>query len=266
MIDYVVAVPSYKRSDVLQKQTLQTLDRLRVDRDQIFIFVADDSEREIYNDALGGDYRIVVGVKGISSQRKYYHEYFPEGQKIISLDDDIADVLEKNDDKLNPTSLTMNDIAEIGYTITDRHGIRMWGINAVANAFYMKDQITVGLRFICANFMGTYAQDWVYIDPERRMTPTGEDHHSTLRSFTKYGGVARIEYLTPKTKYWAKGGIDACVTEEGHTRAERHARQLQRVANLYPTLATPTVRKGTVSSLKLKPITHTRYVKGNLNP
>lgn len=262
MIDYVVAVPSYKRSEILKEQTLKTLDELGADRDRIHVFVADDSEREIYNDTLAGDYKIVVGVRGISSQRKYYHEYFRDGTRIISLDDDIAGILEKQDDKLAPTRLTLNEIAEIGYGISEKEGSRLWGINPVANAFYMKDQVTVGLRFICGNFMGSYAQDWVWIDPERRMTPTGEDHHSTLRSFTKYGSVTRIEYLTPKTKYWARGGIDACVTEDGETRAERHARQLQRVANLYPQYATTTHRQGIIKSLKLKPITRNRYIRG----
>ena len=266
MRDYVVAVPSYKRAEILKEQTLNTLDRLCADRERIHVFVADDAEREVYEDALNGEYRIVVGVRGISSQRKYYHEYFPEGTRIISLDDDIADLMEKQDNTIETTGYTLDQIADIAYAVCEKHDARLWGINPVANGFYMKDQITVGLRFICANFMGSYAGDWVYTDPQRRMTPTGEDHHSTLRSYTRYGNVVRLEYLTPKTRYWAKGGIDACVTEDGETRAERHARQLKRVSDLYPNLATPTVRKGIISSLKLKPITNARYVRGSIKP
>lgn len=263
MRDYVIAIPSYKRPDIIGSQTLATLDRLRADRDSIHIFVADDSEREIYNDNLNGEYRIIVGVRGISSQRKYYHEFFPPDTRIISLDDDIADVLEKNDNTLDPTDYSLDEIVNIGYEVCDKEEIRLWGINPTANAFYMKDQVSVGLRYICANFMGSYAGDWVFTDPERRMTPTGEDHHSTLRSFTKYGAVARIEWLCPKTKYFAKGGIDACVTEDGMTRAERHARQLSRVASLYPDLASTYKKAGERVNLRLKSVTRSRYVRSS---
>lgn len=263
MTDYVIAIPSYKRPDIIGPQTLSTLERLGADRDLIHVFVADDAEREIYEHAIG-DYRIIVGVRGISSQRKYYHEFFPVGTRIISLDDDIADILEKAESKLAPTSLNFEEIIDIGFGVCEKENARLWGINPTANAFYMKDQVSVGLRYICANFMGSYAGDWVFTDPERRMTPTGEDHHSTLRSFTKYGSVVRIEYLCPKTKYFAKGGIDACVSEDGHTRFERHARQLQRVASLYPDLATTYTKAGERMNLKLKPVTRSRYARENV--
>jgi hypothetical protein len=126
------------------------------------------------------------------------------------------------------------------------------------NHFFLKNHISVGLRYICANFMGTYAQDWIFCDPDRRMTPTGEDHHSTLRGFTRYGAVVRLEFLCPKTKYFASGGIDACVTENGDTRADRHASELRWVQARYPDLSSIQIKAGGVVNLRLKPITFSR--------
>lgn len=263
MKDYVIAIPSYRRQEILIKQTLSTLTKLETDPERIHIFVADNEEKETYDNLIHG-YKIITGIKGISNQRAFYHSYFPEGTPIISIDDDIAAIMQKIDDKIEPTTLTMNQIAALGFGICERENARMWGINPVANGFFMKDQINVGLRFICANFMGSYAGDPVYAEEHHPMS-SADDHYATLRSYKRYGNVVRIEYLCPKTKYWANGGIDQALKEQGKTRAEHHARELKRVASLYPNLATPTQRKGIISSLKLKTITTNRYPRG-FNP
>ncbi len=232
---------------------------MKADKERIHIFVADEAEAEAYAEATGNQYKIVVGVKGISSQRKFYHNYFPTGTRIISLDDDIAEILEAGEPRLVPTSMTLDEIAEIGFGICEKEHSRMWGINPTMNHFFLKDEVSVGLRYICANFMGSYAGDWIFTDPDRRMTPTGEDHHSTLRGFTKYGSVVRIEWLCPKTKYFAVGGIDASVVEQGLTRAERHAQELRWVQNRYADLSSIQIKAGGVVNLRLKPITFGRY-------
>ena len=48
-MDYVVAVPSYKRVDICRDQTLALLERLKVDKEKIYIFVADEEEFFAYN-------------------------------------------------------------------------------------------------------------------------------------------------------------------------------------------------------------------------
>jgi hypothetical protein len=260
MNHYVVAIPSYRRQEILAKQTLTTLERLATDPERVHIFVANDEEQETYAGLITG-YKTIVGVKGISEQRAFIHAHFSQGTPIISIDDDISAIMQKDDDKTEPTTYTLDQIAETGFGICDKESARMWGINPVANGFFMKDQITVGLRFICANFMGSYAGDPVYAEPHHSMS-SADDHYATLRSHQRYGAVVRIEYLCPKTKYWAKGGIDEALRDEGAVRVERHAKELRRVASLYPSLATPTTRKGVVSSLKLKALTRSRYPRG----
>lgn len=266
-MDYVVAVPSYKRVDICRDQTLALLERLKVDKEKIYIFVADEEEFFAYNrDKVIRQYNIVTGVKGISSQRKFYFNWFPKDTKVVSLDDDIDNLLIKNGDKLEPYTGTLDDLVETMFAICEREGARLWGINPVENHFFMKDFITVGLRFICANFMGAYAQDWIHCDPERRMTSSGEDHHSTLRAFTRDGAVVRAEYLCPKTKYWAEGGIASMVREtEGISRAERHSTELHWVESRYPDLAKVKLKDGLAVSMRLKPITFKRIPKGKHN-
>jgi hypothetical protein len=262
-MEYSVAIPSYRRADVLERQTLAVLKRLGVPNDKIFIFVANQEEFDTYDALFGKDYKIVIGVRGISSQRKFYHNWFAEqfgvGHKIVSIDDDMAELYELGDKKLIPTLYTLDDIVNLGYTYCDKYGAKMWGINPTMNHFFLKNHISVGLRYVCANFMGTYAGDWIFTDPNRRMTPTGEDHHSTLRGFVRYGAVVRLEFLCPKTKYFATGGIDACVTEDGSKRADRHAEELRVVQSMYPDISSIQIKAGGVVNLRLKPITIARH-------
>jgi hypothetical protein len=257
-MDYVVAIPSYRRAEICKNQTLAVLERLKVDKERIHVFVADETEEATYRSVIGDEYKIIVGVRGISDQRKFYHNYFPADTRIVSIDDDMAELLELGENKLIPTEYTLDEIVEMGYSFAEKHGARMWGINPTMNHFFLKNHISAGLRYICANFMGTYAKDWIFCDPERRMTPTGEDHHSTLRGFTRYGAVVRLEFLCPKTKYFASGGIDACVTENGDTRKDRHASELRWVQARYPELSSIQIKAGGVVNLRLKPITYYR--------
>lgn len=266
-MDYVIAVPSYRRATICKDQTLTVLEKLKVSKDRIHVFVADEEEEKTYRSVLGDDYKIIVGVRGISDQRKFYHNYFPVGTRIVSIDDDMAELLQLDEvnKALVPTPLTLDEIVEIGYSYAEKEGAKLWGINPTMNHFFLKNQISVGLRYICANFMGSYAGDWIFTDPNRRMTHTGEDHHSTLRAFVKYGCVVRLEFLCPKTKYFAAGGIDACVTEDGQKRAERHADELGWVQKQYSELCTIQVKAGGVVNIRFKPITYARYKFGKTN-
>lgn len=43
-MDYVVAIPSYKRHDTLKKKTLNVLKDYRIPKQKIYVFVANQSE------------------------------------------------------------------------------------------------------------------------------------------------------------------------------------------------------------------------------
>ena len=97
---YQIAIPSYKRYEILKTQTLPTLDNLKTDRDKIHIFVANEEEAERYKEVIGSNYRIVVGQRGISTQRKYIHNYFAENERVVSFDDDVMEMYEKGETKI----------------------------------------------------------------------------------------------------------------------------------------------------------------------
>lgn len=258
-MSYQIAVPSYKRYEILKTQTLPTLDKLKADRDKIHIFVANEEEAEKYKEAIGDNYRIVVGQRGISTQRKYIHNYFADDERVVSFDDDVIEMYEKGEKKIQPITYTLDEIVERGYEITEKHGARLWGVNPNSNNFFLKDELSVGLRYITATIMGSYGKEWIFTDPERRMTNTGEDAHSSLRAFVKYGAVVRFEYICFKTNWFAEGGNRTCVQEDGQTREQRHLEELTWVQSRFADLCKLQVHKDTgISSLRFKPITIAR--------
>ena len=95
-MDYVIAIPSYKRHDTLKKKTLVVLKDYKIPKEKILIFVANKSEYDVYNETLDPKTygKLVIGKPGIKQIRNFMANYFSEGQKIVYMDDDIGKIWE----------------------------------------------------------------------------------------------------------------------------------------------------------------------------
>lgn len=259
-MEYQIAIPSYKRAELLKQKTIALLERYNVDKSKITVFVANEQEAETYKEALP-DYKIVVAVKGLLAARVFYNNYYPKDTRILNLDDDMAELKQRNSaDKLENYVGAFDDIVKLGFSICEQEGARLWGINPVSNGFFMKDCVTVGLRYICGNFHGSYAGDEVVTGADRaNKESSGEDFETTLRSFVRYGSVVRIEYLCPTTKYFASGGIDAELKDNGiPDRQTDHKAALFDIAARFPDLATIVEKAGGITNIRLKTVTYAK--------
>ncbi len=82
MIDYQIAIPSYKRPTRLITETLTTLKRTNADFSRVTIFVADSNEKHLYDTALqaiGLGVKVVISQPGLINSRIWYnlHYYKP---------------------------------------------------------------------------------------------------------------------------------------------------------------------------------------------
>ena len=93
-MDYIIVVPSYNRVDIFKKKTLAFLKKHNIGSDKIFVFVANEEQKSVYNSP---DYITIVGVLGLVPQRNYICNYFPANKLIVSFDDDVDD-----DDEVAP--------------------------------------------------------------------------------------------------------------------------------------------------------------------
>ena len=257
--DYQIAVPSYKREHIVTTQTLQTLKSLGNDLSNVTVFTANSEQTAIYKtatQAVGLDVNVVTGVPGLTACRIWYNtEYYDEGTRILNVDDDICGIFGKTEDnKLVKYEGTLDDLVRQGFAMCEDYNARLWGLAAALNGLFLKNTTTVGLRYICGAFHGSYAGDPALCGADREVQSSGEDFETTLRSFKLYGKVVRLDGYAPKTKYFAQGGMQAELGGK-EARDMHHAAMLNKIANEYPDWAKVYEKARGVANIRLKTIT-----------
>ena len=115
-----IAIPSYKRYETIQKKTLRVLQEYNFDPSMIEIFVNDQEpgEYDRYKEALSKNefakhIPIIAGVPTIGEQRNFIERYYPEGIKLMMLDDDIEEVQRRESEK---KLVRVEDLKEVFHT------------------------------------------------------------------------------------------------------------------------------------------------------
>jgi len=220
-MDYQVAIHTYGRHELIADRALATLEALEVDRDKITVFVPNQEQLYDYKAELGNKWRLVISSPGQFRCRQFYHLWFAEkygeNQKLIQVDDDISPFkyLVPDDSKMNGYALaryegTLDSLAEIGYGVAESVGTRLWGMSYRNNEFYMSDTVTVGNLLVMGRFQGAYAGDSIYLGSDRTyLESQEEDAETSLRAFSKYGKVVRLNFISSVEKIGLKspGGI-----------------------------------------------------------
>ena len=245
----------------LATETLSTLKRFGVDLGRVTIFVANKEEKFKYELVLQQakfEIPVVVSCPSLIHSRIWYNKYYEKGSPILNLDDDIHDLYVKDGNGLKTLEKekgSFDRLVQKGFSVCEKTNARLWGINAVANGMFMKASITVGLRYICGIFHGSFAGDPVLCSPDRVKVSSGEDFETTLKSFGMYKGVVRIDGYSPKTKYFAEGGIQAELGGKSERDAD-HLKQLKAIVSRYPAYSRLYFKKDSVPNIRLKTITH----------
>ncbi len=205
--DYVVAIPSYKRTETLQEKTLAMLKKYRIPSSKIYIFVADKDEELAYRNALDPKsyHKIVVGIKGLAPVRNFIAGYFPLGKPIVFFDDDIKGFIEYDESRPRHERplVSLDRIIQRGFSECRKHGCRLWGVYPVPNGFFMKDKVTTDLKFCVGSFFGL-------LNPGNKVlnipVSEKEDYYRTLRMYQVDGCVVRLNFVSPKTAYYKEPG------------------------------------------------------------
>jgi len=255
MTNYVVAIPSYKRQEVLVKKTLKTLKDGGVPASVIYIFVANEEERKNYDDVVPKElyHKLVVGVKGITNQRKFIVNYFPENQYVVSIDDDVEQIEKMNGPEKLVKIKDVDAFFKRAHEDLKQHGLFIWGIYPVRNPFFMKPKISTDLKFIIGvlrGFINRHAKD---LEP----SPSAEgkeDYEQSILYFKKDGGVLRYNNMTTKTKFNSEGGL-------GKDRFDMNKRAAEYLHKAYPDLVSVFHRKNGMTEIKLKRMSSEKTAK-----
>lgn len=232
MSNYVVAIPSYNREDIIVPKTLTTLKEGKISKGKIYIFVANKQQEKLYEKTVPKNLynKIIVGKKGITNQRIFISKYFPEGQYIVSMDDDVEELqMMKNKDKL----VKIHDLDKFfkdAYKELKKEKLYIWGVYPVRNPFFMKKTISDHLRFIIGVTFGYINRHNRKLYPSLK-SETKEDYEQSILFYKHDGGVLRFNYITPKTKFNSEGGL-------GKDRAERNKNAAEYLKHKYPDIIT----------------------------
>jgi hypothetical protein len=210
MVDWKVVVPSYNRVEGFRKKTLATLQQYKIPASKIYLFVANEEQKKLYEEGLepGSVGHIVVGEKGLPEIRNFIFDYFPKDTPLVSFDDDVRGFVrldEKKEGKLRdlrPDELgTLFDMA---FAECKKSGAHFWGDYPVANGYFMSNTITYDFKFIIGSFWGCY-------NPGKDVRITmgrgeKEDYMRAIQFWERDDAIVRLNFLAHKTATYNEAG------------------------------------------------------------
>ena len=204
-MNYIIAIPSYKRANILNQRTLAFLKRHNIPNHNIEIHVESQEMKDYYHSIIGPFYTILVShAKGIGATRnylRYHYKYETKHVNVLYLDDDIENIMDY-DQPLED----LHGFVKKAFAITKSSKLNLWGISPFHNTFYLKDSITTTLKYIagccCGEIIDRNKHD-IYTDVDH-----AEDFLFTMEHFIRDNGVIRFNKIAIITKYFEQeGGI-----------------------------------------------------------
>jgi glycosyltransferase involved in cell wall biosynthesis len=213
-MDIEIAIPTYNRVSILQKKTLPLLEA--IPKEFIKIYVEDEEQYFIYKKELDNDYQIVItNTKGIGEKRNWIKNH-TKAKYLLQIDDDIESIKEWNGISLSPDNI-YNLIKE-GFKECEKHGLHLWGICCFFNPFFLRNNTSTNLKFICGGFHGIITDKIIY-----STINTFEDYYNTCAYFESDGGVLRKNGYGLKTKtFKEKGGLQDLLPNNERTKEEEN--------------------------------------------
>ena len=210
MADYIICIPSYKRSHVCKERTLNALHNHKIDPKKIYVYVANKEEYATYKTILdAATYnKLIIGKKGLAQQRQFISNQWPTNKHIVFLDDDVESI----DLSLSAQFKSHNLDYFIKYAFTEcvKYKSYIWGVYAVFNPFFRKarKEMTTDLNYIVGAFYGIINRPNLKAIQLTITKENGqkEDVERTLKYFLHDGIVLRFNKIGFITKYYGKEG------------------------------------------------------------
>lgn len=242
-MNWKVVCPSYNRVDGFKTKTLATLQYHNIPASNIYLFVANEEQKKLYEEGLepGSVGHIIVGIKGLPQVRNFIFDYFPKGTPLVSFDDDVRGFVRlTNEGKLRPVRPEeFKEIVNMAFAECKKVGANFWGDYPVPNGFYMENTISYDLKFIMGSFWGCF-------NPGKDVRITigngeKEDYMRTIQFWERDGKVVRLNFFSHKTAtYNEAGGLQS---DGVKARIEREKSTVKTMLEKYPQYIRPNPRR-----------------------
>ena len=192
--NFIIVIPSYNRSELIKKKTLNFIINNKLNDNTIYIFTPQIEEYKNSIKNINNIY-FVKCENGLNNARNYIMKYFDLGTKLLILDDDIDNIINLNNNDINSEIIKT-------FEIMQKENIKLGSINPTNNPYFSDKKIKTGYYF-CIGAFYFLINDKYYLDIEDEL----EDYSRSILYFKKYGKVLRNNFLLLKTKYNQLGGM-----------------------------------------------------------
>lgn len=242
---YVIAIPTYNRFRTISKKVLQALNTNGIPAKRIFLFVASEAQALLYRIAVPLDFygEIIVGELGIKNQRNFIRNFFPVGQHVVSVDDDVTRLKRLVNNKLENVS-DWNTFFNDAFAMLEQSGLYLWGVYPNTSIMFMKgcNEVTTDLRFITGGMHGYIVRRL----PELELTiESKEDYEQSIKYWNMDGGVIRFNRYCLNASVPHEGGLG----KDRNTIAEQSSALLKQ---MFPHQVIQFTRKGGLSEVYLR--------------
>jgi hypothetical protein len=251
MYGWIIAIPSHGRSKSINANTLKALQDYNVPTDRIKVFVAPE-EVEVYRSTIPSQIEIVQSVIGCIENRAFIRQYFPEGQHIAYMDDDLKgfnSVCDQTDnhatcakmDKSNQKSpdyirgMRLPDLCKFltqVFVALTAEGAYLGGVYPINNPYFASHRVTTDLRYICG---------YCYFEINRHdfkldYFQHAEDMERVIKCFIRDGKVLRFNDVMVKSGFYRGDGDDGGFGGLAESRTIEKTRiAMEKLAEVYPT-------------------------------
>lgn len=213
-MNYRIAIPSFNRPQIIKNKTLKLLEEYKIPFDIIDVFIENQYQYDLYYESMVDNeiYHdlnlIITDTKGIGEKRNFIRNYYFHmySRYVLCIDDDLDQICEKVNDKSIEPIKDLNKMIIENFEITEKQNLNIWGVSAYHNPFFLKDNMTTNLKYICGAFYG------LIIDKNKKPLQTKFNHYEdfefSILHFQRDGGTVRFNKYCLITKYFGEGGIN----------------------------------------------------------
>ena len=134
-MNFVIAIASHKRPEILQSKTLNLLKKHKMSMRKVYVFVSPESYEDYLPIKNKWKFNLIEGNNStILQTRNNIIDYFKEGQNIIELDDDVDDIEITLKGKKNKPVTDLKELFNESFDMIASGGL--YGFNANTNNFF----------------------------------------------------------------------------------------------------------------------------------
>jgi hypothetical protein len=226
-MDYVVAIPSLKRSNLLLEKTYKFVKKHTIPDDKIYIFVI-DNEYQAYK-TLFPQCNIVVGRFTAQNNKNYILDYFKENQYILQLDDDIKDLYEAVDINTLQSLTDLNNFVSEGIKKIESEKTNVYGVYAIKNPGFMwrnKHAVSTSLTYCCGAVLLMRNHRL-----SRRELNLVEDFEFSLKNYLEFGKILRNNRVCVEANQYT---LDGGLQYNNNRNKQNKLTEIQKLISKYP--------------------------------